>query len=263
MEREMTRISTKLSAVLIATVTIGGAVISSTDQASAMWRGERMGMGRMHHGHCCRGHGGFGRAMAIGAGIGIAGAIIAAAAAQPTFAESYDPQTGVRVRSEKRGANRVVTTKDANGKVVKREVKKPNEPDSASSTDPETGITTTSTALPGGGRKITKTDAAGKPIGKPVIVNNNEPASASATNTETGETTSVVDNGGGTRTITKTDGKGNVTEKRVEPNKTPDSASSTDPATGVTTTSISNGNGTRTVVQTNAQGQVLSTQIVQ
>src|SRR5688572_24486192 len=127
MERAMTRIS-KLTAVLIATVTIGGAVISSTDQASARMRGE--GMGRMHHGHghFHRGHGGFGRAMAIGAGIGIAGALIAhAAAPRVVYAESYDPGTRVRVRSEKRGNDRVVTTTDAKGKKA-REVKKPNEP---------------------------------------------------------------------------------------------------------------------------------------
>jgi hypothetical protein len=76
----MTRIS-KLTAALIATVTIGGAVISSTDQASAMMRGERMGMGRMHHGHGHfhrHGHGGFGRAMAVGAGLALVGAVIAA-----------------------------------------------------------------------------------------------------------------------------------------------------------------------------------------
>jgi hypothetical protein len=76
----MTRIS-KLTAALIATVTIGGAVISSTDQASAMMRGERVGMGRMHHGHGHfhrHGHAGFGRAMAVGAGLALVGAVIAA-----------------------------------------------------------------------------------------------------------------------------------------------------------------------------------------
>ena len=167
----MTRIS-KLTAVLIATVTIGGAVISSTDSASARMRGEGMGMGRMHHGHGHfprHGHGGFGRAMAIGAGIGIAGALIAhAAAPRVVYAESFDPSTGVRVRSEKRRKNRVVTKTDANGN-TERKVERNKQPDSASSTDPSTGITTTSISNGNGTRTVVTTDASGKVLSSEVV----------------------------------------------------------------------------------------------
>lgn len=213
----MTRISSKLTAVLIATVTIGGAVISSTDSASAMMRGERMGMGRMHHGHGHvhrHGHGGFGRAMAIGAGIGIAGALIAhAAAPRVVYAESFDPGTGVRVRSEKRGKNRVVTTTGANGKVT-REVKKPNEPASASSTDTTTGETTSVVDNQNGTRTITKTDAKGN-VTERRVENNKQPASASSTDPSTGVTTTSISNGNGTRTVVTTDASGKVLSSEV------------------------------------------------
>ena len=212
----MTRISSKLTAVLIATVTIGGAVISSTEDASARMRGERMGMGRMHHGHGHihrHGHG-FGRAMAIGAGIGIAGALIAhAAAPRVVYAESFDPRTGVRVRSEKRGKDRVVTKTDANGN-VSREVKKPNEPASASSTDTNTGETTSVIDNQNGTRTITKTDGKGN-VTEKRVENNKQPSSASSTDPSTGVTTTSISNGNGTRTVVTTDASGKVLSSEV------------------------------------------------
>lgn len=211
----MTRISTKLTAMLIATVTIGGAVISSTNSASAMQRGERMGMSRMNHsyghGHHGRhGGGGFGRGMAIGAGIGIVGAL-AHAAAQQTYAESVYPD-GTRIRSEGRGKGvRVVTKREPNGKVV-REVKKPQRA-SASATDTNTGETTSVQDNGNGTRTITKTDAKGNRQAR--VENNKQPSSASSTNPETGETTTSISNGNGTRTVVRTDGQGKVLSSEV------------------------------------------------
>jgi hypothetical protein len=213
----MTRIS-KLTAVLIATMTIGGAVISSTDQASAMMRGERMGMGRMHHGHGHfhrHGHGGFGRAMAIGAGIGIAGALIAhAAAPRVVHAESFDPGTGVRVRSEKRGQNRVVTTTDAKGKQA-REVKKPNEPASISWTNPETGETTTITHNPDGSKTLTTKDAKGNEVTK---VEPKKADSATSVDRNTGVTKTSTANPDGSHTVTTTDATGKTSTEVVPKN---------------------------------------------
>ena len=196
----MTRNFSKISAALLAALTISAAAISTADTASARMMGgmgRHMGhgghMGRMAHmghgrmGHMGRGMG-FGRGMAFGVGVGVVGALVAANVAQNViYAESYDPGTGVRVRSVKVGNDHVVTTNDGKGK-PKRVVKK----------------------------------------GK-------EPASASATNTETGETTSVVDNQNGSRTISKTDKTGKTTDKWIEQNKNPDSASSFDPESGITT----------------------------
>jgi hypothetical protein len=212
----MTRISSKLTAVLIATVTIGGAMISSADEASARMRGERMGMGRMHHGHghFHRGHGGFGRAMAIGAGIGIAGALIAHAAAPRVYAESYDPGTRVRVRSEKRGNTRVVTTTDPKGNKA-REVKKPNEPASISWTDPETGETTTITRNPDGSTTRVTKDAKGNEVKK---VEPKKTDSATSVDRDTGVTKTSTANPDGSHTVTTTDASGKTTTEVVPKN---------------------------------------------
>jgi hypothetical protein len=245
----MTRIS-KLTAVLIATVTIGGAVISSTDSASARMRGE--GMGRMHHGHGHfhrHGHGGgFGRGAMIGMGVGVAGVIIANAVAQRAiYAESYDRGTRVRVRSDKVGNDRVVITTDAKGKKA-RDVKKPNEPASISWTNPETGETTTITDNGDGTKTLTKTDANGKPVGKPEVVKNKTPDSASSTDRATGNTTTSTADGAGGRDVTKTDAAGKPVGDPVKmTNNEPASASSYDPATNTTTTSTADGAGGRNV----------------
>jgi hypothetical protein len=219
----MTRISSKLVAVLIATVTIGGAVISSTDEASARMRGERMGMGRMHHGH---GHGhfhrhghGFGRGALIGLGVGAAGVIIAnAVAAQPViYAESYDTRSRVRVRSEKVGNDRVVTTTDAKGKQA-REVKKPNEPASISWTNPETGETTTITHNADGSKTLTTKDAKGNEVKK---VEPKTADSATSVDRNTGVTKTSTANPDGSHTVTTTDANGNTNSVDVPKNGGP------------------------------------------
>jgi hypothetical protein len=215
----MTRISSKLTAVLIATVTIGGAVISSTDSASARMRGE--GMGRMHHGHGHfhrHGHGGFGRGAMIGMGVGVAGVIIANAVAQRAiYAESYDPGTRVRVRSEKRGNDRVVTTTDATGKNA-REVKKPNEPASISWTNPETGETTTITHNADGSKTLTTKDAKGNEVKK---VEPKKADSATSVDRNTGATKTSTANPDGSHTVTTTDANGNTNTEVVPKNGGP------------------------------------------
>ena len=216
----MTRISSKLIAVLIATVTIGGAVISSTDQASARMRGE--GMGRMHHGHGHfhrHGHGhGFGRGAMIGMGVGVAGVIIANAVAQRAiYAESYDPGTRVRVRSEKRGNDRVVTTTDAKDKQA-REVKKPNEPASISWTNPDTGETTTITHNADGSKTLTTKDAKGNEVKK---VEPKKADSATSVDRNTGVTKTSTANPDGSHTVTTTDANGNTNTVDVPKNGGP------------------------------------------
>ncbi len=214
----MTRIS-KLTAVLIATVTIGGAVISSTDSASARMRGE--GMGRMHHGHGHfhrHGHG-FGRGAMIGMGVGVAGVIIAnaVAAQRPIYAESYDPGTRVRVRSEKVGNDRVVTTTDAKGKQA-REVKKPNEPASISWTNPETGETTTITHNADGSKTLTTKDAKGNEVKK---VEPKTADLATSVGRNTGVTKTSTANPDGSHTVTTTDANGKTNTEVVPKNGGP------------------------------------------
>jgi hypothetical protein len=88
----MTRNFSKVTAAVLATLTISAAAVSfTTENASAGGRGERMGMGRMGHSHNMGhmghrgGHGyrhgghGFGRGFGVGmAAVVIGGAIIAA-----------------------------------------------------------------------------------------------------------------------------------------------------------------------------------------
>ena len=221
----MTRIS-KLTAVLIATVTIGGAVISSTDEASARMRGggERMGMSRMHHGHGHfnrhgHRHGGFGRGAMIGMGVGVAGVIIANAVAQRAiYAESYDPGTRVRVRSDKVRNDRVVTTTDAKGKQA-REVKKPNEPASISWTNPETGETTTITDNGDGTKTLAKTDGKGNEVKK--VEPKKTADSATSVDRNTGVTKTSTANPDGSHTVTTTDANGNTNSVDVPKNGGP------------------------------------------
>jgi hypothetical protein len=166
----MTRNFTKITAALVATLTISAAAASfTTDTASARMGGERMSMGHSHghmgHGHRHGGYG-FGRGAAIGFGAAIVGAAIVAAANQP-YAESYNPQTGERVRSEGKPGRHVVTRTD--GKGNKNQVANKPQPDSASSTDPKTGITTTSISNGNGTRTVVTTDSSGKVLNSEVV----------------------------------------------------------------------------------------------
>ena len=79
---------------------------------------------------------------------------------------------------------------------------------SASSTDLNTGETTTSVKNPDGSRTVTITDKDGDILSAKTI--SKSPASASSTDLNTGETTTSVANPDGSRTITKTDAEGNV-----------------------------------------------------
>ena len=88
----MTRNFSKVTAAVLATLTISAAAVSfTTENASAGGRGERMGMGRMGHAHNMGhighrgGHGyrhgghGFGRSLGAGMAVGMIGAAIIAA----------------------------------------------------------------------------------------------------------------------------------------------------------------------------------------
>ena len=81
-------------------------------------------------------------------------------------------------------------------------------PDSADSTDANTGTTTTSVQNLDGSRTITKTDKDGNVLSKETV--GKSPASASSTDQKTGVTTTSVANPDGTRTVTKTDKDGNI-----------------------------------------------------
>jgi hypothetical protein len=84
----MTRNFSKVTAAVLATLTISAAAASfTTETASAGWRGERMGrmghvghMGRHGYGHRHGGHRGFGRGFGAGMAAGIIGVAIIAAA---------------------------------------------------------------------------------------------------------------------------------------------------------------------------------------
>jgi len=81
-------------------------------------------------------------------------------------------------------------------------------PASASSTDPATGITTTSVRNADGTRTVTRTDRTGKVLSEEIV--GKSPASASSTDPATGITTRSMGNADGTHTVTKTDRNGNV-----------------------------------------------------
>ncbi len=128
-------------------------------------------------------------------------------------------------------------------------------PDSAGSTDANTGTTTTSVKNPDGSRTVTKTDKDGNVLSKERV--GKAPASASSIDKKTGITTKSVRNPDGTRTVTKTDRDGNVLS-REKVGKSPDSASSTKLNTGEKITSVANPDGSRTVTKTDKDGNVLS-----
>jgi hypothetical protein len=214
----MTRNFSKVTAALVATLTISAAAASfTTETASAGWRGERRGhvshmtghRGKHFHGHRhwhggSRGFGrGMGRSLAVGMGVAMIGGLIVAAANQP-YAEGFDPATGERVHSTGKPRRHVITRTSRNGKVTREGGKQ--KPDSATSV--ENGKTTTSTA-----------------------------------------------DGKGRRDVTSNDGKGNVTNSKS--GGKPASMSWTDPTTGVTTTITSDGKGGSTMARTNAAGEVL------
>jgi len=128
-------------------------------------------------------------------------------------------------------------------------------PDSARSTDKNTGVTTTSVKNPDGTRTVTRTDRNGNVLSKKTV--SKSPASASSTDRKTGVTTKSVRNPDGTRTVTKTDKDGNVLSRETVGNS-PDSASSTGLKTKVTIKSVANPDGSRTVTTTGKDGIVLS-----
>ena len=128
-------------------------------------------------------------------------------------------------------------------------------PTSASSTDKNTGETTTSVKNPDGTRTITKTDKDGNVLSTKTV--GKGPASASSTDRKTGITTKSVRNPDGTRTVTKTDKDGNILS-RERTGKVPDIASSTETKSLKTTTSVANPDGSRTVTTTDKDGNVLS-----
>jgi hypothetical protein len=134
--------------------------------------------------------------------------------------------------------------------------KTPDKPsDSASSTDKNTGVTTTSVKNPDGTRTVTRTGKDGKVLSEEKV--GKSPTSASSTDRKTGVTTKSVRNPDGTRTVTKTDKDGNILS-RERVGKSPDSASSTVLKTQVTTKSVANPDGSRTVTTTDKDGNVLS-----
>lgn len=163
----MSNTFSKTRAVLFAALALSAAALSTVNTASANgMRGGHMGGHGGGHMHGHRGHG-YGNAMAAGMAVGIVGALIAAQARQP-YAESYDPSTGERVRSQGPRGRHVVTRKDGKGKVVERKVVAKS-PDWASSTDTKTGVTTTSTANGDGSRTVVQTSADGKILSSEVV----------------------------------------------------------------------------------------------
>ncbi len=120
-----------------------------------------------------------------------------------------------------------------------RKPQPPEELPSASSTDPETGITTTSQKNPDGSRTVTRTDPDGNVLSTKTIPPPGEGVTfASSTDPKTGITTNSVRQRDGSNLVTQTDADGNVlsTELTSPEGMRRSIASTTDPATGVTTT---------------------------
>ena len=124
----------------------------------------------------------------------------------------------MRVRSEKAGKDRVVTTTDAKGKQA-REVKKPNEPASISWTNPETGETTTITHNADGSKTLTTKDAKGNEVKK--VEPNKTADSATSVDRDTGVTKTSTANPNGSHTVTTTDANGNTNAANVPKNGGP------------------------------------------
>jgi antitoxin component YwqK of YwqJK toxin-antitoxin module len=116
----------------------------------------------------------------------------------------------------------------------------------ARSTDPETGITTTSNSRPDGSRVVTKTDKDGNVIESSVYPpDGTEPAFASSVDPETGVMTTSVTAADGTRTVTKTETiKGDGFDKIVE----------TDDRGNRTETIVPADGGAPTITETDADG---------
>lgn len=142
-------------------------------------------------------------------------------------------------------------------KTESKDQKAPDEPSSASSSDADTGVTTTSVRNADGSRTVTLTDASGNVLDTHVVPAK-APVSASATDPATGITTKSVRNDDGSRTVTRTDADGNVLSSHSVPATAPDQASATDQA-GTTSRAVRNPDGSRTVTITDADGKVLST----
>jgi hypothetical protein len=84
----------------------------------------------------------------------------------------------------------------------------------ASSTDPKTGITTTSQGNPDGSRTITKTDSQGNEVSRETVPPPGKSTpSVSTTDPATGETTTIEGLKGGGTVTTKTDASGKQTSK--------------------------------------------------
>lgn len=213
----------KLAAVMCATLLATTAIMSSTNSASAnewMRGGHRMGMeghrmGMEGHRHMHRDGGGFGTRVAVGMAVGLVGALIAAQARE-NYIETHNRRTHIRTRVHGRRGHHVVT-RSRNGHVISRHVVKRG-PDSASSTDPKTGITTTSVDKGKGVHEVTRTDRNGKVLGRKLVKRG--PASASSTDSN-GITTTVISNGDGSRTVVTTNASGKILASQVVGGVTP------------------------------------------
>jgi len=116
---------------------------------------------------------------------------------------------------------------------------------SAKGTDPESGITTTSTGYSDGSRKITKTDKSGKVISERIVPPKDQRvASASSVDTKTGVRTTSSKNKDGSRTVTRTNKEGKVVSKEtVKPL-----------GKGASKIAWSDGKGNRKMIETDGRG---------
>ena len=128
---------------------------------------------------------------------------------------------------------------------------------SASSTDEETGLTTTSERNADGSRTVTVTDSDGKVVSKETVPSSSRP-SITMTDPASGISTTSVRNTDGSRTITRTDAEGNELSSRTVSGDEPAEASSTDPS-GTTARSVRNADGSRTITVADADGNAIST----
>ena len=143
----------------------------------------------------------------------------------------------------------------------------------ASSTDPETGITTTSARQPDGSRVVTQTDADGNVISSTVFPPaGSEPAFASSFDPKTGVMTTATEGADGERVVTttekvsadgvdkivETDNRGNRTETVLNPDGTTGTITEKD-ANGNTRTITRNPDGGFKVVENTVDGYVTET----
>ena len=258
---------------LVALLSAAASLVTTESALAGFGRMGGMGgshMGGSHMGGMSRmGGGGFGRMSGMGGGSRMSGLSHAGGMSRMghvSSARSFSRHADAGLRGASTRHARVAD-RNVGGKMKEKAGTATHDakgrPIGGSSTNSETGNTTSSYKNGNGTHDVKVADKDGKTIS--TGTSGKEPSGGSST--YGGTTTTSTANGNGTHTVTRTDSNGKSTSevtnkpqashievpdgkggmKPYQPKKTPVGGSSTNPDTGKTTTSVTDGNGKRTV----------------